>query len=417
VSAYSTVTGLVCLTCGTHYSFSLMLGGCPACQDAGRVAILDPTYGYDVAGAPALTATRGRLWDYHQLLPVPDPAAVVTLGEGASPLLQLADEAVPLGAGQLWLKYEAVNPTHSFKDRTNAVAVAAARYFGCDKVLCTSTGNHGVSLAAYAAQAGLRCLVLVEPQVPPLVLQELQFFGAEVVIISDGTTIPLMASLWRDHGWYVSQRNAPGVGGRQFGNPYGMEGYKTIAYEIFDQLGQRVPDKVLMPVGGGDGAWGIYKGFAELQRLGMASRVPQIIACQSAAGAPLERAWREELPRVEPVATTETIAFSIVERQSGDHALLAIRRSGGRAVAVTDAALRAAEETLRRTGIFVEPSSAASLAGARALAAAGEIASDDVVVLIGTGTGLRWPATFTAVGPRPPAIPGNLAALQGIMTL
>ena len=237
------------------------------------------------------------------------------------------------------------------------------------------------------------------------------------MIVTDGNTIPLMASLWHDHGWYVSQRNAPGVGGRRFGNPYGMEGYKTIAYEIFDQLGQTVPDKVLMPVGGGDGAWGIYKGFAELQRFGLTSRVPQIIACQSAAGAPLERAWREELPRVEPVDTTETIAFSIVERQSGDHALLAIRRSGGRAVAVTDGALRAAEQSLRHAGICVEPSSAASLAGARALATSGEISPNDVVVLIGTGTGLRWPATFDEIGPRPPTIAGTLAALQRVVDL
>ena len=170
VSAYSTVTGLACLTCGTRYPFALMLGGCPACQRAGRVAILDPIYADDAAGAAALRdVTHGRLWDYHPLLPIPDPEAVVTLGEGATPLLPLDDDMVTRSGPQLWMKYEAVNPTHSFKDRTNAIAVAAARYFGCDKVLCTSTGNHGVSLAAYATRAGLRCLVLVEPQVPPMV--------------------------------------------------------------------------------------------------------------------------------------------------------------------------------------------------------------------------------------------------------
>jgi threonine synthase len=196
-----------------------------------------------------------------------------------------------------------------------------------------------------------------------------------------------------------------------------MEGYKTIAYEIYDQLGKTVPDKVLMPVGGGDGAWGMYKGFAELHSLGLAPRVPQIIACQSAAGAPLERAWREQLPKVEPVDTTKTIAYSIVERQSGDHALLAIRRSGGRVVAVDDGALRAGEDTLRHIGICVEPSSAASLAGVRALAAAGEIAPSEVVILIGTGTGLRWPATFDDVGSPPPAVPGNLAALRQVIAL
>jgi threonine synthase len=216
---------------------------------------------------------------------------------------------------------------------------------------------------------------------------------------------------------YVSQRNAAGVGGRRFGNPYGMEGYKTIAYEIFQQLGDTVPDAVLMPVGGGDGAWGIYKGFAELHQLGLATRIPRIIACQSASGAPLEHAWRLNLPTVAPVPTGETIAYSIVERQSGDHALLAMRRSEGRAVAVDDVALRAAEETLRHEGICVEPSSAASLAGARALAAEQSISPDDVVVLIGTGTGLRWPATFDDIGPLPPQVAGNAAALAAVLDL
>jgi threonine synthase len=418
LKTFSAVSGLTCLTCGTQYPFTLMLEGCPVCQRAGRVAILDPTYGDREGRAAAMASVNaGRLWDYHALLPVPDPDAVVTLGEGATPLLPLPDVASEMGASQVWLKYEAVNPTHSFKDRTNAVAVAAARYFGCDKVLCTSTGNHGVSLAAYAARAGMRCLVLVAPQVPPLVLQELLFFGADVAIVTDDNTIPLISQLWSEYGWYISQRNAAGVGGRRFGNPYGMEGYKTIAYEIFQQLGNIVPDKVFMPVGGGDGAWGIFKGFAELRDLGLAERVPQLIVCQSAAGAPLEHAWRHQLPFVAPVPTTDTIAYSIVERQSGDHALLAIRRSGGQAVAVDDTALRSAEDTLRQTGICVEPSSAASLAGARAVAAEDGVAPGEVSVLIGTGTGLRWPATFAGVAANVPAVPGTVEALGAVIPL
>lgn len=418
MGAYSTVDGLVCLTCGRRYPFSLMLEGCPDCQQAGRVAILNPTYGLGkVSRASFSSDAPRRLWDYHALLPVPEPNAVVTLGEGATPLLPLEGVADESGAAQVWLKYEAVNPTHSFKDRTNSVAVATARYFGCDKVLCTSTGNHGVSLAAYAARAGMRCLVLVAPNVPPMVLQELHFFNADVAIIIDGNIIPLMAQLHADYGWYISQRNAAGVGGRRFGNPYGMEGYKTIAYEIYQQLGNRVPDKVLMPVGGGDGAWGIYKGFAELRELGLAERVPQLIVCQSSAGAPLERAWRLDLPAVAPVPTSDTIAYSIVERQSGDHALLAIRRSGGRAVAVDDDALRAAEETLRREGICVEPSSAASLAGLRTLAAEGGVEPGEVIALVGTGTGLRWPATFDHVEKESPAVVGDITALGAKIAL
>ncbi len=411
-SRFSLVAGLVCLTCDRRYPFQLMLEGCPDCRAAGRVAILDPFYddGDEVRTALAHAPVQS-LWDYHPLLPATRSDAVVSLGEGGSPLLPLpagSDENRP---GNWWVKFEAVNPTHSYKDRTNAVAVSVARSFGCDKVVCTSTGNHAVALAAYAARAGLRCLILLPPEAPPISLSEMRFYGAEVVTIADGNIVPLIGELVANHGWYVSQRNAPGVGGRSFGNPYGMEGYKTIAYEVFHQLGGRAPDKIFLPVGGGDAAWGIYKGFRELHDAGLADRVPQIIACQSTAGAPLEHAWRNGLPSVEPVPTSPTIAFSIVERQTGDHAYWATQRSGGRAVAVFDDALRAAERTLGAAGICVEPSSAASLAGARALAEQGEIAVDETVVLLATGAGLRWPATFedqSAI----PEVDGTIAALE-----
>lgn len=413
MATFSAIQGLKCLTCGTRYPLQPMLGGCPACQEAGRVAILDPFYAYeDVDGGAFLAHRHARLWDYHRLLPLPDAAARVSLGEGGTPLLSLPGVAAEVGAAAVWLKYEAVNPTHSWKDRANAVAVALACHFGYDRVFCNSTGNHGVALAAYAARAGLRCLVLLPPGAPESAVREIRYFGGAVVTVADGDMLPLMTALWRDDGWYISQRNAPGVGGRPFGNPLGMEGYKTIAYEIVGQLGGAAPDRVLLPVGGGDGAWGVYKGFAEARRLGVTGRIPAVIACQSAAGAPLARAWRENLALVAPVATGQTVGFSIVERQTGDHALAAIRRSGGSAVAVDDADLRAAGDTLRQAGVCVEPSSAASLAGLRALVAAGVDVHGEVLVLLGTGTGLRWPATFDGIDGVAPAIAGSIAALR-----
>ncbi|MEA2526791.1 MAG: threonine synthase [Thermomicrobiales bacterium] len=410
---FSLVTGLVCLTCERRYPFQLMLEGCPDCRAAGRIAILDPVYAEDARVAAALSRAQPRsLWGYHPLLPVPNAANVVSLGEGGSPLLPLDPSGDERRPGEWKVKYEAVNPTHSYKDRTNAVAVSAARAFGCDKVVCTSTGNHAVALASYAARANLRCLILLPPEAPPLSVKEMRFFGAEVVTIADGNIVPLIAELVANHGWYVSQRNAPGVGGRPFGNPYGMEGYKTIAYEVFHQLGGRAPDKVFLPVGGGDAAWGVYKGFRELRDSGLANRIPQIIACQSTAGAPLEHALRNGLQAVAPVDTSSTIAYSIVERQTGDHALWAIQRSGGRAVGVDDTALRRAERTFAAAGICVEPSSAASLAAASLMAEQGEIAEDETVVLIATGAGLRWPATFADNASPIPAVEGTLQALE-----
>jgi threonine synthase len=392
-----------------------MQEGCPDCMTAGRPAILDAVYRLEAEEAWALKAA-GRFWDYHALLPVAEPASMVTLGEGNTPLLALSPAAEESGADQVWVKYEAVNPTHSWKDRTNAVAVAMARHFGFSKVMCASTGNHGVSLAAYAARAGLRCLVLLPAAAPPVAVQELEFFGATRVAV-EGDVLPLMHELVREHGWYVSQRNSPGTWGRPFGNPFGTDGYKTMAYEIYHQLGERAPDMVFVPVGGGDGAWGIYKGFVELKTLGLADQVPQIIACQSAAGASLAHAWREKLPQIEPVPTSPTIAFSIVDRLAGDHALIAVRRSEGRAIAVDEAELVAAEDILRKKGICVEPSSAASLASLRRLSREGAGFAGKSVVLIATGTGLRWPATFAGISSNPPQVEASIAALRRVVEL
>ena len=394
-----------------------MQEGCPDCRAAGRPAILDAVYRLGASEAKAVTdAAKGRFWDYHALLPIPSPEGAVTLGEGNSPLLSLPQTAGETHAAEVWLKYEAVNPTHSWKDRTNAVAVAMAKHFGLTKVLCASTGNHGVALAAYAARAGLKCMVFVPPGAPPAAVQEIGFFGASVVAV-DGDVLPLMLELIREHGWYVSQRNSPGTHGRPFGNPYGTDGYKTIAFEIFHQMGGRVPDFLFVPVGGGDGAWGIYKGFDELHRLGLAARVPRMIVCQSVAGGSVVNAWRKNLPQIEPVPTSPTIAFSIVDSLSGDHALLAVRRSEGQAVAVDQAGIRAAENILRIAGICVEPSSAASLAGLRALGREGMVLNGKTAVMIATGTGLRWPATFEGISIRPPIIAPSIQALRKVVEI
>ena len=417
VAAYSAASGLACIRCGERYRLEAMLGGCPACVAAGRPAILEVEYELGRDDAALLSEPGLGFWDYHRFLPVPDPDAVVTLGEGGSPLVPVEAAASEAEAAEVWTKVEAVNPTHSWKDRTNAVAVASALHFGFDKVLASSTGNHGVSVAAYAARAGARGMILLPPTAPPLSEQEIRFFGAEVAVISDGNIVPLMAELWREHGWYISQRNSPGVGGRPFGNPFGLEGYKTMSYEIFHQLGGRAPDAVYVPVAGGDGTWGIYRGFRELHELGLATHVPRIVACQSASGAPIVNAVERGLDEVAPVEASATIAFSIVDRLSGDHALQAVRRSGGTAVAVSDAELVEALDMLRRVGICVEPSSAASLAALRSQARAGVRFDGQTVVVIGTGAGIRWPATFEPFRSESRPVPGDLRSLAAVVAL
>ncbi len=379
------MTGFVCMACGHRHPLGCLLGGCPDCGGA-----LDVTYAFD---------PDDRLQDLRRHLPV--SGELVSLGEGGTPLLELA-------AG-LHVKDESRNPTHSFKARNNAVAVSMARQFGMEKVVCTSTGNHGVALAAYAARAGMRCLVLLPGEAPAGVAAELRHYGAHAVRVAGGDVLGLMTRLWRDHGWYISQRNTPGVPGRPFGNPFGVEGYKAVAFEIFRQLGGQVPDAVFVPVGGGDGLYGVWKGFVEIRAVGLAERVPRMVACQSAAGAPLVEAWARGARAQAPVPSGPTVALSIVDRLSGDHALRAVHESGGAAVAVTDAEILAAGAELGRFGLCLEPSSAATLAAYRKVPAAG------TAVLVGTGTGLRWPATLP--GGDVPEVAAEIAALAKVVPL
>jgi threonine synthase len=417
---YSAATGLACTTCGRELPLGPHLLGCDVCRGAGRRGALAVRYAFSPGDAATLQEERA-FWGYHRFLPVAAPDATVTLGEGRTPLLLLADLARDLRIAELGVKLEARNPTLSYKDRTNAVAIAAARQFGYAKVCCTSSGNHGVSVAAYAAAAGLRSLVLFPPDAPPSVAAEVRHYGGEAVIVESGTgggVLELLEALFRDHGWFISNRNAPMVAGRRFGNPFGLEGYKTIAYELWHQLGGRLPAWCIFPVGGGDGLAGLWRGFQELVALGLAERAPRMAACQPEAGASLLVAWRTDASEVSPVPSGHTIALSLIDRQSGDHALRAVRESGGQPVAVPDCALREAGRRLGRAGIAVEPSAAAALAGLMALGREGLLAPSDSVVVVATGAALRWPASYAEARAQALAsIPASLDALRQVLPL
>jgi threonine synthase len=205
------------------------------------------------------------------------------------------------------------------------------------------------------------------------------------------------------------------MGGRPFGNPFGVEGYKTIAYEIYHQMGRKMPDRVYVPTSGGDGIWGVYKGFHELQLLGLADHLPKVIACQAAAAAPLVVAVQGRLRHIEPIETQPTIALSLLDPQSGDLALHAVNRSAGNAIAVTDEEILDAIEDMWRLGLSVEPASAAPLAGLMKEARGGLDLNGQSVVLIASGSGERWPATFTRTAGRLPEPITSLADLRPLI--
>jgi threonine synthase len=219
----------------------------------------------------------------------------------------------------------------------------------------------------------------------------MRLHGARVVALR-GTPAEARAALARlvaGEGWWPSTRNHP----RPYANPFGLEGYKTIAVETWRQLGRRLPDRVLVPTGGGDSLAGIAKGFRDLVALGLADRVPALVACQAAAAAPLVRAWASKAPAVAPVATRPSIAVSVAEDQTGDHALRALA-GGGAAVAVEEDEIRRAVALLGRDGLCVEPASAVAAAGLVRLGATGGLRPDETVVCVATASGVRWASTF-----------------------
>jgi threonine synthase len=383
---------LVCRRCGAEFPLAPRFLGCDACRAGGSAAALEVAYdwaGLRAAGTLAAWAGRaGGLWRFQELLPLPAGAVPVTLVEGNTPLVRLETP----GPGRIWVKDESRNPTGAFKDRLHAVSVSMARALGFERVTASTTGNHGTSLAAYAARAGLRALVFCDPGAPEVQRRLMQRFGARVVVLADRDAH--LERLVRERGWYPST----GLDPLPVGAPFGTEGYKTIAYEIYFQLGHRLPRRVLVPTAGGDAVYGPWKGFRELRALGVGEALPAMVAVQAAGCDPIVAAWRRGAREVGVHPAPRTLALSIGDPTGGPGALAAVYESGGSAEAVPDPAIVAAMRRLARSGIAVEPAAAAAVAAALAQAARGEIGADDDVVCVLTGAGVKWPDTLLEPG-------------------
>jgi threonine synthase len=378
---------LACIRCGLALPLDAYAGACPACGPD-VVAGLTVTYA-DMPRPDRAALARGprSIWRYAHSLPVPADRAV-TLGEGMTPLLPLHRLGAEIGLPQLYAKCEEMNPTGSFKDRLASAAVSAAKaLFGAEVIASSSTGNAGVAAAAYAARAGIPCVILTTAGAAPPMLAQMQALGAHVL------TVPDKAARWtvlgegvRSHGWYpTSPFFAPPTGS----NPFGIEGYKSLAYEIAEDLGWRAPDWMVIPVCYGDSIYGMWKGFRELQELGWVDGMPRFVAAEiyGSLGAALAEGL-EQVPMMQK--PHETTALSISAPQSTYQALHALRASDGAAVTVPEAAFHAARDDLGRTeGLFVELSAASALAAVRQMRADGRIGPDDTVVCLNTAEGLK----------------------------
>jgi threonine synthase len=384
---------LACVRCGATSPLGPDFEGCVACAAEPRAA-LEVVYDYAALAAAgtlkAWTSRAGGLWRFWELLPPPRDASLLTLAEGATPLVRLQAAE----GHRIWVKDETRNPTGSFKDRLHAVSLTMARVLGYRKAVASTTGNHGTALAAYAARAGMDALVFCDPRAPVVQRRLMQLFGARVVVLADrGAHV---AWLVRERGWYPSTGMTP----EPVGTPYGVEGYKTIGYEVFFQLG-RFPDRMIVPTSGGDAIYGPWKGFRELRALGAPGDLPRMVAAQAEGCDPIVRGWRAGATAVPVHPAPRTIAVSIADETGGPASLRALAESGGSAEAVSDAAILDAMRRLAGQGIAVEPSSAASVTVALALAARGELGPDEDVVCVLTGAGAKWPDTLVdALTPR-----------------
>jgi threonine synthase len=373
---------LACMTCGRRTESHPLFWGCPTCGGA-LTADLPVDFirwsfeaGHSAAGSIAP-------------LMLPDLDPITSLGEGGTPMLAANGLAEQHGFGALFVKNEARNPTGSYKDRLNAVAVAAATKFAITRVATSSTGNQAVSLAAYAASAGLRCDAFLPPTSPLQAVLEVERLGGHPWVTAWDQRMPTIRALVASYGYGYVGRNFP----RPLANPYGLEGYKSIAYEIVRDLGGRPSDVVLMPSCGGDGIYGTWRGFNELFRAGIIPRQPRIIACGLSAAPSVATAWRDRLDHVLATDTTPSIALSLIDAQGGDHALSALYESGGAALSLHDEHLLQAMATLGALGVLAEPAGAAALG-----AVTNHLYSptpDEVAVVVMTGYGGRWPAALS----------------------
>jgi threonine synthase len=385
----SDTTKLVCRSCSSGYAHGPLYRGCPRC--GGTLFVSVPrelvTESYrKLCQLPAVAVAE---------LAIPGLKSATGLGEGQTPMPTLEKLGPQLGLGTLWIKNETVNPTASYKDRLNAVAVASAVELGIERLTTSSTGNQAVSMAAYAAAAGLAADVFLPLEAPARAAAEVERTGGRAWVTRWELRAPAIRELVEHHGYGYVGRNCP----RPLANPYGLEGYKTIAYEIVRDLGDRVPDEVFMPSCGGDGVFGVWRGFRELAVAGIIGSLPRMVGCQVEAAPAVTKAWRAGLAEVLPVAPGNSIALSLVDERGGDHALWALYESGGRAVAVTERDLVEAMSRLGRLGILAEPAGAAGMAGLARCVAAGSVTPSSRVVVVVTGGGGRWPASIADVIP------------------
>jgi threonine synthase len=391
----TTVSHLECSACGKRRAAGAIHN---LCECGGPLLVR-----YDLGKAKTAwkreTIFNGpsSMWRYGPVLPVRDPGFVVSLGEGMTPLLAAARLGALLGAKNLWVKDEGLNPTGSFKARGLSCAISMCKELGIRKVAIPSAGNAAGALAAYAAAAGLEAHIFVPRDVPQSNYIECRAFGARVTLV-DGliSDCARMVAERKDaEGWFdISTLK----------EPYRIEGKKTMGYEVAEQLGWALPDAIFYPAGGGVGLIGMWKAFDEMEQLGwISSHRPKMIAVQAAGCQPVVRAFERGESKSQFWQGAHTLAAGLrVPKPLGDALMLsAIRQSGGTAIAVSDQELLDASlELSALEGIFAAPEGGACVAALRKLLANSFLKAHERIVIYNTGAGLKYLEAYSTRFPR-----------------
>jgi threonine synthase len=328
------------------------------------------------------------MWRYRDLLPIFDDEQPVTLGEGFTPLFHARSLGAHYGLDRVFVKDESLNPTNSFKARGQAAAVTRAKYLGATTLSIPSAGNAGNALAAYAARAGLAAKVFLPKDVKPPFVRECLLYGADVELV-DG--------LITDAGRVAAERGGP-LGWYDVSTlkePYRIEGKKTMAFELAEQMDWRWPDWIIYPTGGGTGMVGMWKAFEEIEAIGWVPRGarPRMVSVQAEGCAPIVRAFLDGADRASPWEHATTLADGLrVPRAIGDFLVLrAVRESMGIALTVSDASMvRGMLAMGSREGISAAPEGGAAVAALEQLVAEGRIKPRESVVLFNTGGALKY---------------------------
>ncbi|GAB4432319.1 MAG: threonine synthase [Anaerolineales bacterium] len=384
----SKFTGYRCSICKTEYTPGQVVYTCP--QDGGNLDVILDYEAIKNKYHPEDITSRAdaSLWKYAPLLPVPEiPGGGTPLhAAGWTPVFDMPVLAEKLGLKNLWLKDESRNPTASFKDRASAIVVARAREIKAEVVVTASTGNAGAALAGMAAAVGQKAVIFAPKSAPPAKIAQLLVFGAKVILV-DGTyddAFDLTIKASQEFGWYCRNTGY---------NPFTAEGKKTAAFEIWEFMQAAIgnaPFTIFVSVGDGNIISGVHKGFKDLLELGWIEAIPRIIGVQAEGSSAIANAHQAGTEEIAPVsAQTLADSISVDLPRDGVRAIRAARDTGGTYITVSDQEILSAIAELGKVGVFAEPAGATSYAGLVKAAGLGVVGSDEPVLVLNTGSGLK----------------------------